>query len=137
MAYNILIVDDSPAMRRVVKRVLDLSGVEIGKELEADGGRDALTKLKSEWVDLIMTDINMPEMDVEELLLAIRQDPMLASIPVLVVSTDQSEARVHRMMEIGADGYVSKPFTPEFLSAEIHRLLGAPTVEGGVSDAGF
>jgi two-component system chemotaxis response regulator CheY len=124
MAYNILIVDDSPAMRRVVKRVLDLSGVDVGKLLEAAGGRDALGLLRTEWVDLIMTDINMPEMDGEELLLEVRHDPMLASIPVLVVSTDSSELRVKQMMAHGADGYVSKPFTPACLSCEINRLLG-------------
>ncbi len=124
MAFNILIVDDSPAMRRVVRRVLDLSGVAVGKHLEAGGGREALAQLRCEWVDLIMTDINMPEMDGEELLLEVRKDPTLQTIPVLVVSTDRSEARVQQMMAIGADGYVSKPFMPAALSEEIHRLLG-------------
>ena len=124
MAYNILIVDDSPAMRRVVRKVLDISGVEAGKYLEAGDGREALSVLRSEWVDLILTDINMPEMDGEELLVEVRNDAMLSSIPVLVVSTDQSESRMHRMMEIGADGYVPKPFLPAKLSEEISRLLG-------------
>ncbi len=124
MAFNILIVDDSPAMRRVVRRVLDLSGVEVGRHLEAGDGREALAKLRSEWVDLMMTDINMPEMGGEELLLEMRKDPTLRNIPVLVVSTDRSEARVQQMMAIGADGYVSKPFMPAALSEEIHRLLG-------------
>jgi len=83
-------------MRRVVRRVVDLSGVEVGKYLEAGDGRQALDVLRAEWVDLIMTDINMPEMDGEELLLAVRQDAMLSSIPVLVVSTDQSETASSR-----------------------------------------
>jgi two-component system chemotaxis response regulator CheY len=132
MSFNILIVDDSPAMRRVVRRVVDLSGVDTGKYLEAGNGVEALTVLRSEWVDLIMTDINMPGMDGEELLREVRLDPMLASIPVLVVSTDRSDARVKQMMEIGADGYVSKPFMPAELSREMHRLLG-----GEVSDESF
>jgi two-component system chemotaxis response regulator CheY len=133
MAYNILIVDDSPAMRRVVKRVVDLSGVDAGKYLEAGNGIEALVVLRSEWVDLIMTDINMPEMDGEELLLQVRADSMLASIPVLVVSTDKSEARIKQMMDSGADGYVSKPFMPADLSEQMHRLLGG----GGTPDEGF
>ena len=132
MAFNILIVDDSPAMRRVVRRVVDLSGVDTGKYLEAGNGVEALTVLRSEWVDLIMTDINMPGMDGEELLREVRLDPMLASIPVLVVSTDRSDARVKQMMAIGADGYVSKPFRPAELSQEMHRLLG-----GEVPDESF
>ena len=131
MAFNILIVDDSPAMRRVVRRVVDLSGVQVGKYLEAGDGYQALTVLRAEWVDLIMTDINMPEMDGEQLLLEVRKDDTLASIPLLVVSTDQSEPRITQMLALGANGYISKPFAPAVLSEEIHRLLG------GVSDESF
>ncbi len=131
MSFNILIVDDSPAMRRVVRRVVDLSGVDTGKYLEAGNGIEALSVLRAEWVDLILTDINMPEMDGEQLLLEVRKDPLLADIPVLVVSTDQSEARVKQMMASGADGYICKPFVPAQLSEEMHRLLG------GSPDASF
>ncbi|MGD0796904.1 MAG: response regulator [Acidobacteriaceae bacterium] len=124
MAYNILIVDDSPAMRRVVKRVVEICGVEVGNYLEAGNGIEALAQLRTQWVDLIMTDINMPEMDGEELLLEVRKDPNLASIPLLVVSTDRSDARIKQMLDLGADGYVSKPFLPAVLSEEMYRLLG-------------
>jgi len=124
MAFNILIVDDSPAMRRVVRRVVDIAGVDVGNYLEAGNGVEALVVLHNEWVDLIMTDINMPEMDGEELLLQVRNDPALATIPVLVVSTDRSQGRVRQMISLGADGYVSKPFLPETLSLEMYRLLG-------------
>jgi len=124
MAFNILIVDDSPAMRRVVRRVVDIAGVDVGNYLEAGNGVEALVVLRTEWVDLIMTDINMPEMDGEELLLEVRNDPALATIPVLVVSTDRSQGRVRQMISLGADGYVSKPFLPETLSLEMYRLLG-------------
>jgi two-component system, chemotaxis family, chemotaxis protein CheY len=131
MAFNILIVDDSPAMRRVVRRVVDLSGVQVGRYLEAGDGKQALAVLRSEWVDLILSDINMPEMDGEELLLEVRKDETLKSIPVLVVSTDQTEARIAQMLALGADGYISKPFAPAALSEEMHRLLG------GVPDESF
>jgi two-component system chemotaxis response regulator CheY len=131
MAFNLLIVDDSPAMRRVVKRVVDLSGVDVGNYFEAGDGKQALTVLRAEWVDLILTDINMPEMDGEELLLAVRKDETLKSIPVLVVSTDQTEARIAQMLALGADGYISKPFAPAALSEEMQRLLG------GVPDESF
>jgi two-component system chemotaxis response regulator CheY len=131
MAFIILIVDDSPAMRRVVRRVVDLSGVEVGRYLEAGDGREALNVLHAEHVDLIVTDINMPIMDGEQLLLAVRSDAALAEIPVLVVSTDQSAARVQDMMALGASGYISKPFMPAALSEQMYRLLG------GAPDAGF
>jgi two-component system chemotaxis response regulator CheY len=124
MSFNILIVDDSPAMRRVVHRVVGLSGVDIGKYLEAGDGREALAVLRSEWVDIVLTDINMPEMNGEELLLAMREDSTLATIPVVVVSTDQSQARITQMMTSGANGYISKPFMPADLCSEMHRLLG-------------
>jgi two-component system chemotaxis response regulator CheY len=131
MAFNILIVDDSPAMRRVVRRVVDLSGFEVGKYLEAGDGLQALSVLRAEWVDLIVTDINMPGMDGEELLLAVRGDALLSAIPVLVVSTDQTTARIEGMMANGANGYISKPFMPAALSEQMSRLLG------GTPDAGF
>jgi two-component system chemotaxis response regulator CheY len=130
MAFNILIVDDSPAMRKVVRRVVDISGVRVGKYLEAGDGVQALTILRSERVDLVMTDINMPDMNGEELLVAVRHDRGLADIPVLVVSTDRSETRIRQMIAAGASGYISKPFLPAALSGEIHRLLG-----GGCDDS--
>jgi two-component system chemotaxis response regulator CheY len=131
MAFNILIVDDSPAMRRVVRKVVGMSGVDVGAYHEAGNGLEALDTLRAEWVDLIMTDINMPEMDGEKLLLEVRKDPALAAIPVLVVSTDRSESRVKQMISLGADGYVSKPFMPDVLRDQIYKLLG------GASDESF
>jgi len=129
MAFNILIVDDSPAMRRVVRRVVEMAGVDVGKYLEAGNGAEALAVLRQDWVDLIMTDINMPEMDGEQLLVQVRNDPILAATPVLVVSTDRSEARAKRMISLGANGYVSKPFLPAALSDEMYRLLGGVPYE--------
>jgi two-component system chemotaxis response regulator CheY len=82
-------------------------------------------------VDLIMTDINMPDMDGEELLLEVRKDPLLADIPLIVISTDRSDSRAKQMISLGADGYVSKPFLPSTLSEEMYRLLG------GAPDASF
>lgn len=125
MAYKVLIVDDSPAMRRVVKRVIDLSGFEIETYFEAGDGNEALVLLHSQRVDLIVTDINMPNLDGQQLLIAIRANAALFSIPVLVVSTDQSASRIEDMMRNGADGYISKPFMPAALSEQMSRLLGA------------
>jgi two-component system chemotaxis response regulator CheY len=120
MTLNILIVDDSPVMRSFVK----LSGVGVGLLLEAGEGAQALVVLKEHPVHLVLTDINMPVMNGEQLVRAMRSDPLLAKVPVLVVSTDARLDRVDQMMDLGAAGYVTKPFTPELLRNEVERVLG-------------
>ncbi len=124
MAYTVLIVDDSPAMRTFVRRVLELSGVETGRCLQAGNGREALDLLRDEWVDVVLTDINMPTMNGEEFVRHLGEDEVLRSIPVLVVSTDRTDARVRRMLTLGAKGYVTKPFLPETLRQELEKVLG-------------
>ncbi len=124
MAFTILIVDDSPAMRAFVKRVLDLSGFETGACFEADNGKDALEILGNEWVDVILTDINMPVMNGHEFVLALSVSEAYRSIPVIVVSTDRTEDRVREMIALGAKGYVKKPFQPEELREELEKVLG-------------
>lgn len=124
MAYNVLIVDDSPAMRSFVRRVLDLSGLSVGRCLEAGNGREALDLLREEWVDVVLTDINMPTMDGEQFVRFLEADDALRSIPVLVVSTDRTEGRVRQMLTLWARGYVTKPFMPETLREEMERALG-------------
>lgn len=124
MAYNVLIVDDSPAMRSFVRRVLDLSGLGIGACLQAGNGQEALNVLREEWVDVVLTDINMPTMDGEQLVQRLKDDDALRSIPVVVVSTDRTEGRVRQMLTLGAKGYVAKPFLPETLREELEKVLG-------------
>ena len=123
MAFNVLLVDDSPAMRSFVRRVLALAGFELGKCLEAGNGREALDVLRAEWVDVILTDINMPVMDGEELARQLAADDVLRSIPILVVSTDCTQVRIDRMLALGARGYVTKPFTPEALGEQLEQVL--------------
>jgi two-component system chemotaxis response regulator CheY len=124
MAYNVLIVDDSRAMRSFVRRVMDLSGFDVGKCLEAGNGREALDLLREERVDLVLTDINMPTMDGEQFVRLLDADVALRSIPVLVVSTDRTDGRLQQMMRLGARGFVTKPFLPETLREEMERVLG-------------
>ncbi|MFM2124754.1 MAG: hypothetical protein RL328_1205 [Acidobacteriota bacterium] len=124
MTLNVLIVDDSPVMRSFVKRVLQLSGVASGLMLEAGDGAQALSVLKDHPVHLVLTDINMPVMNGEQLLRAMRGDVSLVKVPVVVISTDARLDRVDQMMELGAAGYVTKPFTPELLRNEVERVLG-------------
>ena len=133
MAFNVLIVDDSPAMRSFVRRVLDLSGIDVGTSLNAGNGQEVLDLLRNHWVDVILTDINMPTMDGEQLLKALEADETLRTIPVIVISTDSTQHRVQTMLTLGAKGYVTKPFFPETLREEMEKVLGAT----GVFDATF
>lgn len=130
MSYRILIVDDSPGMRAVLRRVIDLSGLPVETCLSACHGGAALAMLRSERIDLILTDINMPEMNGEELVAELKKDPALREIPVLVISTDATSNRMQRMLELGAAGYVIKPFQPETLRSEVERVLGEVNVTG-------
>jgi two-component system chemotaxis response regulator CheY len=124
MSFNVLIVDDSPSMRKVIRRVLTLSGFDVGTCLEAGDGLEALKVLEQEWMDVIVTDINMPNMNGEELVERLAADSLRSSIPILVVSTDRSDERLQRMMALGARGYVTKPFMPETLGAAMAKIVG-------------
>ena len=122
MGIRILIVDDSPAMRRFILRVVELSGIEVAGYAEAADGASALQALRAQPADVILTDINMPGMDGEELVRRLQQDPALRALPVLVVSTDATPCRIERMLQLGARGYVTKPFSPEALRKELDRV---------------
>ncbi len=124
MAYNILIVDDSAAMRSVIKRTVEMSGVEVGQYYESDSGKTALEVLEKEWIDLVLADINMPVMNGIEMTERMAESDSLNSIPVIIVSTEASETRIKQLKEKGIKGYVHKPFTPEQIRNEITKVIG-------------
>jgi two-component system, chemotaxis family, chemotaxis protein CheY len=125
VAYRLLIVDDSPAMRSYIRRVIDLCGFDVSFCFEAGDGEEALAVLRREWVDAILTDINMPGVDGEELLRRIAAEDLLRGVPAIIVSTDATRPRIERLLALGARGYLTKPFRPEDLRAELERSLGA------------
>lgn len=124
MALKILIVDDSPAMRSFIRRVVRLSGIEVDHYLEAGNGAEALQQLAANAVDAVLTDINMPVMDGEEFVRKMRENGPTQSTPVIVISTDATINRIHTMQALGAMGYLQKPFGPEQLRNELDRVLG-------------
>lgn len=124
MALNIMIVDDSPVMRAFIRKVMGLTGLDVGECCEAGDGEDALKSLQNRWVDLVLTDINMPRMNGEEFVRQLESDELLRTIPVIVVSTDSSDGRVQQMLALGAKGYVCKPFLPQVLRDEVEKVLG-------------
>lgn len=123
MAFNVLVVDDSAVMRQMVVRILRMSGLPLGAVHEAGNGEEGLSVLRDEWIDLLLLDINMPVMDGEEMLRRIRGQPETASLPVIVVSTEGSEARLAALQELGAS-IVHKPFAPETLRDVILHVTG-------------
>jgi len=124
MSYRILIVDDSPAMRTVIERIIRFCGFDIEQVLRASNGNEALATLETGIVDLILTDINMPESDGEDLVRRLAKSERLRNIPVIVVSTDSTGSRVKQLLQLGARGYVAKPFTPEKLRSAIEQVFG-------------
>ncbi len=126
MAYNILIVDDSFPMRAVIKKVIKASGFDIGELLEAGNGKEALQLMDQQWLDLVLTDYNMPDMNGLELLKAMKASDTLADIPVVMVTTEGSEPRVEEFRSQGAVAYIKKPFTPEQIKSHLNRILGEP-----------
>ena len=123
MAFNILIVDDSAVMRAMIKRVALLSGVPVAAFLEASNGEEGLRAVREAPVDLVLLDVNMPVMGGEEMLRRLRAEPATEPLPVIVVSTEGSETRVHALEGLGV-AFVHKPFAPETLRDTILRITG-------------
>ena len=124
MAFNVLIVDDSSSMRAVIKKTLKVSGFNVGQFLMAGDGKEALKVLEGQWVDIILTDINMPNMNGIELLTEVKKDEMLKSIPVVMVTTEGSDKVMQESMRLGAQGYVKKPFRPEEIKGILNSIMG-------------
>ncbi|MDX9962607.1 response regulator [Desulfobacter postgatei] len=135
MSYSILIVDDSMPMRTVLKRSLAASGYGGSRILEASNGKEALTVLKGEWVDLIMTDYNMPEMNGLSFLKTVKTEALFKEIPVIVISTEGNDSKIKEFMDTGAAGYITKPFTPEALRDLIVSIIGEADYEESIDDS--
>jgi len=127
MSFNVMIVDDSGAMRSVIKKVITLSGFKMSLCMEAGNGREALERLQGNWVDVIISDINMPEMGGLELLQALSQDALYQNIPVIIVSTEGSSERMKEALDRGAKGFIKKPFLPEDIRSVLYEVIGVGT----------
>ncbi len=124
MSLNILVVDDSATMRKMIIRTLHLSGLPLGEIFEASNGHEGLLALAKNRVDLALVDINMPEMNGEEMISRIRKNPTFKGLPIVVVSTEGSTTRISALLSNHGVGFVHKPFTPERLSQMVHEVTG-------------
>nr|WP_320134122.1 response regulator [uncultured Holophaga sp.] len=119
---RILSVDDSATMRRIIGRAVAVLGYEF---LEAENGLRALELLPAHPdIELIILDVNMPEMDGFETLKRIKGDSRFCNIPVMMVTTESDRTRIVEAIQAGAANYVTKPFNQEDLGAKIAQCLG-------------
>jgi two-component system chemotaxis response regulator CheY len=125
MKGTILVVDDSAMMRKIVLRTLKMAEVEFETVLEAGDGVEALALLRAHTVNLIMCDINMPNMSGLELLTRIKQEKLALGVPVVMVTTEGSEPQVREAILAGAKGYIRKPFTLDHIKNNVKPLLVA------------
>jgi len=125
-SMKILIVDDFVTMRRITRKFLtELGYTEIA---EADDGLTALPLLKTQEIDFLITDWNMPGMNGLELLRCVRADPQLADLPVLMVTSEARRDQILQAADAGVNGYMVKPFTRQTLRAQLDQVFGRMAV---------
>jgi len=125
MALKILIVDDSITVRAVLRKALQITDLDIAGINEATNGLEALEVLESEDVDIVFTDLVMPEMSGERMIERLHRDGRIDELPVIVISSAGGTPRVDRLRELGVRGFVHKPFTPEQIEELVVEHTGA------------
>lgn len=121
MPLDVLIVDDSAAIRKILQRVLRQTDVPIGEVFEAGDGVEALSVMNAHKVGLVLSDINMPNMDGLQLLGEIKAKAEWKAVPIVMITTEGSHNKVVEAVNLGAAGYVRKPFTAEQIK---EKLIG-------------
>lgn len=120
MAKTIMIVDDSASFRQVVAISLKGAGYDV---LEGSDGKDALGKLKGQKIHLIISDVNMPNMDGISFLKAVKQHPSYKFTPVIMLTTESQEEKKREGQAAGAKAWLVKPFKPEILLNAVQKLV--------------
>ena len=124
MPLNVLIVDDSAVMRKILERSLRQTQVSIGNVVEAGDGAEALQQLGGvDGINLIFSDVNMPNMDGLEFLKQLKSTENLKNLPVIMVTTEGTEAKVMQAISLGAAGYIRKPFTPLQMQQALAKVV--------------
>ncbi len=122
---QILVVDDSPIIRKYIQRALSVCGIEADRILEAENGKVALGVLAEESVGLVILDLNMPVMDGPSFLLYMRMDESFKDIPVAIVSTECNVLKRSVLERLGIAGYLRKPFNPRDMKELIEKQMEA------------
>jgi two-component system, chemotaxis family, chemotaxis protein CheY len=121
---NVLVVDDSTLTRKAIRRIIEMTGLDVGAILDAENGQQALELLSRGGVDLVLADLNMPQMGGMDMICHMWANEATRSIPVVVISTESSTTRIESLTAQGVRDYLHKPFTPEQMQAVIERALG-------------
>jgi two-component system chemotaxis response regulator CheY len=133
MSRNVLIVDDSATIRKMVRRTMDIAGLDFGEIYEASNGIEALAQLADHEIAVVVVDINMPTMNGIQLLQRMKDNKRLQHIPIVIASTEGSQQRIDQMAEFGACAYVRKPFQPEQVRDALMPILGVKENAGAES----
>lgn len=120
---DVLIVDDSAAIRKILQRVLRQTDLPLGEIKEAGDGTEAVEILKDRTFGLILSDINMPQMDGLQLLARIKEMEHLKNVPVIMITTEGGQGKVMEAVQLGATGYVRKPFTAEQIKEKLVGII--------------
>ena len=120
MAHTLLIVDDSASMRQMVSFTLKDAGYEV---IAASNGKDALTKLEGVKISMVITDLNMPEMDGIELIKQLRTRSGFKFVPIVMLTTESQDAKKMAGKQAGASGWIVKPFQPAQLIDTIRKFV--------------
>ena len=123
MGKNVLLVDDSSTMRKIIGRSLRQAGIDFDNIFEAGDGVEALEVLENEAVDIVLSDINMPNMDGISFLREKSARDNIKDIPVLMISTETGEDIIGEAKSLGAVGAIKKPFTPDKVNEVLGPLL--------------
>lgn len=122
MAIKVMICDDSATMRKLVTMALGKSGLEISEIIEAEDGKDGLAKAEANPdIGLIFLDWNMPNLNGMGFLQAYRFQN--SSTPVIMITTEATDEKVNEAKQNGANGYITKPFTPDKIKAEVDKFI--------------
>ncbi|MHC4637696.1 MAG: response regulator [Planctomycetota bacterium] len=123
MAKTLMIVDDSATMRKIIMRTVRMSGLEFDKTEEAGNGVEALEKLGASPVDVMLCDINMPEMSGTELVKKVRELDSCAETKIIMISTESAQELIDSVIADGANDYITKPFTPEKFQEKLSPFM--------------
>jgi len=120
---DVLIVDDSAAIRKILQRVLRQAEIPLGTVYEAADGAEALDTLRKQKVGLVLSDINMPNMDGIQMMTAVRKLPGYSFIPILMLTTESQAEKKDAGRKAGATGWIVKPFNADQLIAVVPKLV--------------
>ncbi len=124
MPKSLMVVDDSTTMRKIITRIISMCGLDFSRMVEACSAVEALEKLETEPVDIILCDINMPGMSGVELVKKLREEiPSCADTKIIMVSAESCQNCIDDVIADGADGYITKPFTPEKFQEKLSLFM--------------